>query len=290
MKNVLEKTKIVFEMVKIEHTVFALPFAFLGAFMAARGLPNASQTGWILLAMFGVRSAAMAFNRLVDLPFDRLNPRTESRALPLGLLSRPFVAVFVAACSGIFVLSAYMLTPLAFYLSPAALLIVFCYSYTKRFTPWSHVFLGLALACAPIGAWVAVRGELSVAALVLGLSVLLWVAGLDIIYACQDLEFDRKQPLYSVPKKFGLAAALRVSSGFHLAMVALLGWLFWNQGLGMLSFAGLVVVAGLLAYEHSLVKPTDLSRVNTAFFTLNGWISILLFLTTATDILLSRQR
>lgn len=272
------------EMIKIEHTMFALPFAFLGAFFAARGIPRVAQIGWILLAMTGARSAAMAFNRLVDLPFDALNPRTANRALPKKLLRRGSVVLFIVISAGIFVYAAAMLNPLAFKLSPVALGIVLSYSYTKRFTWWTHIFLGLALGCAPMGAWIAIRGNLSAAPLLLGSAVILWVAGFDIIYSCQDIEFDSRQPLYSIPKRFGIATALVISAGVHVVMVALLAYLFWRENLGVISFSGLGVVALLLAYEHSLVRPSDLSRVNAAFFTVNGWVSVLLFLTTGLDI------
>jgi 4-hydroxybenzoate polyprenyltransferase len=282
---VLNKLSILLEMIKIEHTIFALPFAFLGAVFAARGIPRIEQVGWILLAMVGARSAAMAFNRLVDFRYDALNPRTSTRALPNKLLSRGAVAVFVAASSGAFVFAAAMLNPLALRLSPVALGIILLYSYTKRFTWLTHIFLGLALGCAPIGAWIAIRGTLSPVPLLLGGAVLLWVAGFDIIYSCQDYDFDRNQPLYSIPKRFGIAGALGISSGLHLFMISILGYLFWRESLGLISFAGLCVVALLLAYEHSLVKPSDLSRANAAFFAINGWISVLLFLTTGIDIM-----
>ncbi len=281
----MRRLKILLEMIKFEHTLFALPFAFLGAFLAARGLPRVVSMVWILVAMIGARSAAMAFNRLVDLPFDTLNPRTAGRALPKRLLDKSSVIVFVLASSAIFVFAAAMLNALALKLSPVALAIVFFYSYTKRFTWLTHAFLGLSLACAPIGAWIAIRGNLSAAPLMLGGAVLLWVAGFDIIYACQDLDFDRAQPLHSIPKRFGLAFALWISAAVHLIMVALLAWLFWRESLGLLSFAGLGVVALLLIYEHCLVKPSDLSRANAAFFAINGWMSVLLFLTTSIDII-----
>ncbi len=275
-------------MVKIEHTLFALPFAFLGAFLGASGLPRADQCGWIMLAMVGARSAAMAFNRLIDLPFDARNPRTAARALPKGLVGRGYVVVFTALSAALLVFAAFRLNPLAFRLSPLALAIVFFYSYTKRFTWLSHVFLGIALSCAPIGAWIAVRGSLSATPLVLGLAVVLWVAAFDIIYGCQDLEFDRGEPLHSIPKRFGIKGALWISGLLHLVMVALLAFLFLSEGLGAISLAGLAVVAALLAWEHSLVRPSDLTRVNTAFFTINGWISVLLFVTTSIDILLRK--
>jgi 4-hydroxybenzoate polyprenyltransferase len=281
----LKKLRIVLEMVKIEHTIFALPFAFLGAFLAVRGMPRPAQIGWILLAMVGARSAAMAFNRLVDLPFDSRNPRTANRALPRKLLTRGFVAAFVLVSSAVLVFAASRLNRLSLELSPLALGIIFFYSYTKRFTWCTHFFLGLSLACAPIGAWIALRGDLTLSPLILGMAVLLWVSGFDVIYACQDVEFDRGESLYSIPRRFGIAAALWTSGALHLAMIGILAFLFWREGLGILSYLGLAVVGVLLAYEHSLVRPGDLSRANTAFFTINGWISVLLFATTMIDVL-----
>ena len=272
-------------MVKIEHTIFALPFALMGAFLAVRGIPRVAQIGWILVAMVGARSAAMAFNRLVDLPYDAKNPRTAGRALPQKQLTEAFVLGFVAASSAVFVFAASRLNRLSLELSPLALLIVFFYSYTKRFTWWTHVFLGLSLACAPIGAWIALVGRLSLTPLALGLAVVLWVAGFDLIYSCQDVESDRAQSLHSFPRRFGIAATLWASAGLHLAMIAILAFLFHREGLGMISYLGLGAVALLLGYEHSLVRPTDLSRANTAFFAVNGWISILLFAATIADLL-----
>lgn len=281
----LKKLKIVFEMVKIEHTLFALPFAFMGAFMAAQGLPGLAQIGWILLAMIGARSAAMAFNRLVDLPFDAKNPRTIKRALPQKLVSNGFVVVFIVVSSAALIFAASRLNRLSLLLSPVALGIIFLYSYTKRFTWLTHFFLGVSLACAPIGAWIAVRGSIEWTPLILGLAVALWVAGFDVIYSCQDVEFDKREPIYSIPKRYGVRAALWLSAALHLIMLIVLVFLFWKEGLGTISFLGLTVVGLLLAYEHSLVRPTDLSRANTAFFTINGWISILLFATTMIDLL-----
>lgn len=272
-------------MVKIEHTVFALPFAFLGAILAVRGVPGVAQIGWILLAMVGARSAAMAFNRLVDLPFDARNPRTVNRALPTRQLTRGFVVAFIIISSALLVFAASRLNRLSLELSPLALAIVFLYSYTKRFTWLTHLFLGISLACAPIGAWIALRGTINLSPLILGFAVALWVAGFDIIYSCQDIRFDQREPLYSIPKRFGVRFALWISALLHLAMLGVLGFLFWREGLGIVSFLGLTVVALLFAYEHSLVRPTDLSRVNTAFFTVNGWIGILLFATTMIDLL-----
>jgi 4-hydroxybenzoate polyprenyltransferase len=284
----LKRLLITLEMVKIEHTLFALPFAFLGAFLAARGFPSFAKIGYICLAMVGARSAAMAFNRLTDLPFDAENPRTSGRALPQKLVSKGYVTAFIVVSSALLVLAAARLNPLALKLSPVALAVIFLYSYTKRFTWWTHLFLGTSLACAPIGAWIAVRGTLAAAPLALGLAVALWTAGFDIIYACQDIEFDRRRPLYSIPKRFGIRRALDISAALHVAMIAVLAVLFRAEGLGVASLVGLGAVTGLLAYEHSLVKPSDLSRVNTAFFTINGWISMLLFLATSIDLVLHR--
>jgi 4-hydroxybenzoate polyprenyltransferase len=277
-------------MVKIEHTIFALPFALLGAVLAARAWPRPAQIrpvqiAWILLAMVGARSAAMAFNRLVDLPFDARNPRTANRALPKKQLTRGFVIAFIAVSAAVLVFAAFKLNRLALELSPLALGIIFLYSYTKRFTWLTHFFLGISLAGAPIGAWIALRGDIQLSPVILGLAVVLWVAGFDIIYACQDVEFDKGESLYSIPKRFGVGVALWLSAALHLVMLGIVGFLFWRERLGVISFAGLAVVGILLAYEHSLVRPTDMSRANTAFFTINGWISVLLFATTMIDLL-----
>lgn len=283
--KLLKRLRVVLEMVKIEHTIFALPFAFLGAFLAARGFPRLAQIGWILVAMIGARSAAMAFNRLVDLPFDARNPRTLNRALPQKLLTRGFVVAFIVASSAVLVFAASRLNRLSLELSPLALGVIFLYSYTKRFTWLTHIFLGVSLACAPIGAWIAIRGSISWSPVILGMAVALWVAGFDVIYSCQDVEFDKGESLYSIPKRFGVRAALWISAMLHLVMIGVLTFLFWREGLGTISLLGLAIVALLLAYEHSLVRPADLSRANTAFFTINGWISILLFVTTTIDLL-----
>ena len=272
-------------MVKIEHTIFALPFAFMSAFLALRGWPDIWQIAWILLAMVGARSAAMAFNRLVDLPFDSKNPRTVNRALPRRLVTKGFVIGFIIISSAALVFAASRLNKLALALSPLALAIVFFYSFTKRFTWLSHIFLGVALASAPIGAWIALRGTIGISPLILGLAVALWVSGFDIIYSCQDVDFDNKVSLYSIPKRFGTVAALRISAFFHLIMIGILAFLFWKESLGMISYLGLAIVGLLLAYEHNLVRPEDLNRANTAFFTVNGWISVLLFLSTMIDLL-----
>jgi len=273
-------------MVKIEHTIFALPFAFISVLLALRGWPDIGQVLWILLAMVGARSAAMAFNRLVDLPFDSRNPRTAGRALPQRLVTKGFVIGFIAVSSMVFVFAASRLNLLSLALSPLALAIVFFYSFTKRFTWLSHIVLGIALAGAPIGAWIAVRGTIEASPLILGLAVVLWVSGFDIIYSCQDVEFDRKESLYSIPKRFGTTVALGISIFFHLIMILFLAFLFWKENLGTISYLGLAVVVLLLAYEHSLVRPGNLNRANTAFFTVNGWISILIFISVMIDILL----
>jgi 4-hydroxybenzoate polyprenyltransferase len=227
----------------------------------------------------------MAFNRLVDLPFDSKNPRTRNRALPQKQLTRGFVIFFIVISSALLVFVASRLNRLSFELSPLALAIIFFYSYTKRFTWCTHLFLGASLACAPIGAWIAMRGDLTATPIILGLAVVLWVAGFDIIYSCQDVDFDSIEPIYSIPKRFGVAAALWISAGLHLIMVCILAFLFWREGLGGFSLAGLLIVGLLLAYEHNLVRPGNLSRANTAFFAINGWISVLLFVTTMIDLL-----
>ncbi len=280
------KLRIVLEMIKFEHTVFALPFAFLGAFLAARGLPGAWETSWILVAMVGARSAAMAFNRLADHRLDELNPRTRMRPLPAGLVDRPFVVLFILASSLLFLLSAWMLNPLALSLAPFALVLVLFYSYTKRFTPLSHLFLGLSLGIAPVGGWVAVRGTLEVEPFILAAAVLLWVAGFDIIYACQDIDFDRQTGLHSIPSRLGTKGALRVAAGLHLAMLLLLLIAVYLFQLSLLSWIGLFLVGVGLGYEHSLVRPDDLSRVNLAFFTVNGFISVTLLLFVGLDLCL----
>ncbi|MGH9340687.1 MAG: UbiA-like polyprenyltransferase [Acidobacteriota bacterium] len=273
-------------MIKFEHTVFALPFAYLGAFLAARGFPGWEASLWILLAMVGARSAAMAFNRLVDCGYDQLNPRTAARALPRGLVTRSFVVLFIATSAGLFFFSAWMLNWLAFYLSPLALTTVLAYSYTKRFTSLSHLFLGLSLAIAPVGGWVAVRGQLDGGPFVLSAAVLLWVSGFDILYACQDIDFDRRIGLHSLPARLGVRRALVLAAVFHGATIALLLYAFLLFDLSLISWAGLILISLGLIYEHSLVKPGDLSRLNAAFFTVNGLISIVLFLFVGFDLCL----
>jgi len=276
LEAVVSKLKIIFEDIKIQHTVFALPFALMSAFLAAEGLPEWETLGWILVAMLGARSSAMAFNRIVDATFDEKNPRTVHRALPAGKINRPQYMVFLIVSSAIFVGAAAMLNPLALMLSPLALAIVFFYSFTKRFTAYSHVFLGFALSVAPVGAWVAVREEISLTSLILGAAVVFWLAGFDILYSCLDVEADRKNRLHSIPQQFGVARALIIAWAAHALMVLFLLGLLIDPQLGITYIAGVVIVAGLLAYEHSLVKSDDMSKVNMAFFNVNGVISILL--------------
>ena len=270
----LAKLKIIFSDIKIQHTVFALPFAVMSAFLAAEGLPEWETLGWILVAMFGARNAAMAFNRMVDAKLDANNPRTSNRALPAGKLTLTQYAVFLVLSSALLIGASYMLNPLAFYLSPVALAIVFFYSITKRFTVWSHIYLGFALACAPVGAWVAVKEEISLVSLILGAAVVFWLTGFDIIYSCLDVEADHKSDLYSIPRRFGVDRALKIAYAAHGIMILLLFAMLWHPALGALYALGVIGVAGLLVYEHSLVKIDDLSKVNFAFFNVNGMIGI----------------
>jgi len=274
--SVLARVATYGRMIKFSHSVFALPFALSSAALAARGVGlRAGQLLWVLVAMLGARSAAMGFNRLADHALDARNPRTAGRELPRGALSRAEVWVFVAASAAALVVAAAMLNPLCLVLSPVALAIVFGYSYTKRFTALSHLFLGLALSVAPVGAWIAIRGGVEPTPLVLALAVLTWVAGFDIIYACQDAEFDRREGLRSIPARLGVRGALVVSRLLHVGTVALLASLYRLTPLHPVYLVGVGAVALLLAYEHSLVRDDDLSRVDAAFFTINGWISVL---------------
>jgi 4-hydroxybenzoate polyprenyltransferase len=283
--QVWQKLRIALEMIKVEHSVFALPFALTGAMLAAQGWPSWRQVFWIVVAMVGARSAAMTFNRIADREFDARNPRTEKRALPAGHLTLRFAAAFTVVSAALLVLAAWELNPLAFELSPVALALLLLYSYTKRFTLLSHAVLGMCLGLSPVAAWIALRGDVSWSIIILGVAVTLWVAGFDIIYACQDVAFDHAMDLHSIPKKFGIAAALYASAALHVLMLALLVAVARMSGLGWIALGGLVPVAALLAYEHLLVKPSDLSCVNAAFFTINGYISVLFFLTWAAAIL-----
>jgi len=276
-------------MIKIEHTLFALPFAFLGALLAANGLPAWRQVLWIIVAMVGARSAAMAFNRIADRNLDARNPRTANRALPAGLLSVGFVWVFTIVSAAVFLLAAAMLNRLTLILAPVALASVFVYSFTKRWTQFSHLVLGWCLAIAPTGAWIAVRGELASAVpLLLSLVVLLWTAGFDVLYACQDFDFDRREGLRSIPARVGIAPALWIARALHAgAFVALLA-LYLMTNLGPLAFAGVIVTGALLVYQHRLVRADDLGRLNAAFFTTNAFVSVILLVTFGSAVFLHR--
>jgi 4-hydroxybenzoate polyprenyltransferase len=272
-------------MIKWEHSIFALPFALCGAMLAAGGFPSPHQLLWIIVAMIAARSAAMAFNRWADAAIDAANPRTSSRALPAGNLSAAFVVTFVLVSSGIFILAASQLNRLTLLLSPVALGVLLLYSYTKRVTRWSHLVLGFALGIAPAAAWIAVRGALDPRILLLTAAVTFWVGGFDVLYACQDFDFDCQAGLHSVPRYFGIPAALWVARAFHLIMVLLLVALLISFGLGLWAGVGVLAVIVLLIYEHSLVRADDLSKLNAAFFTMNGVISVLFFVFVAADVL-----
>jgi 4-hydroxybenzoate polyprenyltransferase len=276
------RLRTVLEMIKFEHSVFALPFALTGALLAARatyhGWPSFRQLLWIIVAMVAARSAAMTVNRIVDVRYDRENPRTKMRALPAGTLSLSFAWIFTLLAVAVFFVAAWQLNSLALKLAPLALAILFFYSFTKRFTNWSHVFLGFALGISPAAAWIAVTGTLDWRMLILCAAVTLWVGGFDVLYACQDVDFDKRAGLYSIPKRFGIAAALLIARAMHVGVVALLSWLAYSFGLPWPAWTGIAVVAALLAYEHSLVKADDLSRLDAAFFTVNGYISMLFLL------------
>ncbi len=288
------KLRTTLEMIKFEHSVFALPFALTGALLAARyagpapAWPSWSQIGWIIVAMVGARSAAMTMNRIADLRYDAQNPRTQTRPLVTGALSLRFAWMFTILSAAVLVLGAWQLNPLALKLSPVALVFLFAYSYTKRFTSWSHVVLGFCLGISPAAAWIAIAASFDSRILILTAAVTLWVAGFDVLYSCQDVEFDRRAGLFSIPKTFGIPRSLLIARGMHLLMVALLSWLAWSFALLWPAWVGIAVVATLLAYEHSLVQPDDLSKINAAFFTVNGYVSILFLLSWGAAIYVSR--
>lgn len=285
----LRSIRTTLEMIKWEHSIFALPFALTGAMLAAHGFPAVATLGWIVLCMISARSAAMAFNRWADADLDAVNPRTKQRAIPAGALTRRFAAGFTISMAALFLVGAWRLNRLTLELAPAILVVLFLYSYTKRFTRWSHLFLGLALGLAPSGAWVAVRGSLDPRILVLTAAVLFWVAGFDVLYACQDEVHDRAVGLFSVPATFGTNAAFWIARLMHLAMLALLVWLVVLFHLGPIAGVGIAAVAALLLWEHLIVSPGDLSRLNAAFFTMNGVISLIFFAFVAADLLLRRR-
>ena len=279
-----KKIKIILEMIKFEHTIFALPFAFTGALLAARGIPSWRTILWITVAMVGARSAAMGFNRWADRGIDAENPRTKIRALPRGLVSPGQVIAFIGVSSAVLVLAAYKLNPLCFYLSPLALGIVFLYSYTKRFTFLAHAFLGLAISGSPLGAWIAVTGRFEAPAFVLGLAVLFWLLGFDVLYALQDIDFDQKAGLHSIPQRFGIRRSLWISRASHAVTMAALFSLAALCSLGWYYIAGVAIALCLIIYEHTLVREQDLSKLNFAFFNMNGYISVTIFLFTLIDV------
>lgn len=280
----LKNLRTTLEMIKWEHSIFALPFALCGAMLAANGVPTLRQLSWIVVAMVAARSAAMAFNRLADAAIDAANPRTGTRALPSGTLSGAFVRNFVIASSAVFVLAAWELNWLAFALSPVALAVLLLYSYTKRWTRWSHLVLGFALGIAPAGAWIAVRGDLDPRILLLTAAVTFWVGGFDVLYACQDRDFDERAGLHSIPRYCGIGNSLWIARIFHLIMLGLLVALVWSFGMGATAAVGVAAVFLLLAYEHILVSKDDLSKLNAAFFTMNGIIALVFFVFVAADL------
>ncbi|MEP6946954.1 MAG: UbiA-like polyprenyltransferase [Acidobacteriota bacterium] len=287
MAGIFQKLKTTLEMIKFEHTLFALPFAFLGAILAADGIPTWQQIVWITTAMVGARSAAMTFNRIVDRDIDAKNPRTANRELPAGKLSVGFAWLFLYVAIGIFLLASYSLNWLTFALSPVALICVLGYSYAKRFTAFSHLVLGLALAISPSAAWIAVRGSLEdEVPILLSVLVLMWTAGFDVMYACQDLEFDRKSGLHSIPARYGIKNSLWIARLFHFQAFVVLVILYLATGLGWPALAGVIAVGLLLLYQHTLVKASDLSRMNAAFFTTNAFISVILFVSFGAAVLM----
>ena len=285
---ILHSLRVTLEMIKWEHSIFVLPFALCGAMLAANGLPSGHALAWIVLAMVAARSAAMAFNRLADVSIDAANPRTRARALPAGTLTSGFVTIFVLVSCAVFVLAAAQLNRLSFVLSPLALAVVMLYSYTKRVTRWSHLILGFAMGIAPSAAWIAVRGSLDPRILLLTAAVTFWGGGFDVLYACQDFEFDRQTGLHSIPRHFGISKSLWIARSFHLSMLLFLVSVIVAFGLGKLAIVGVAAVALLLTYEHSLVSPRDLSKLNAAFFTMNGVISVIFCLFLAGDVLLRK--
>ena len=288
MENVLRSTRVTLEMIKWEHSIFALPFALTGAMLAANGWPTLRVLGLIILCMVSARSAAMAFNRLADAKLDAANPRTAMRALPAGQLSEGFVLAFTIVASCVFLMGAALLNRLTLECAPLALAVVLAYSYMKRVTRWSHLVLGLALGIAPAAAWIAVRGTFAPRAALLTAIVILWVGGFDVLYSCQDYEHDRKVGLFSVPATFGLEGAFWIARAMHVAMIALLFVMVHVFGLGLIALVGMCVVVVLLGYEHSIISPRNLTRMNAAFFTLNGIISVVFFVSVAVDVLRRR--
>ncbi len=282
---VINKTKIFLEMIKFEHTIFALPFAYVGALLVQKKIPSIHDLFWITLAMVGARTAAMCLNRLIDRQIDALNPRTANRALPRGLLNVKEVWLSVIFSFALLLLSAYQLSPLAFQLSPVAVVVLSFYSFTKRFSWTCHLFLGLALGLAPVGAWIAIANRFDLAPVLIGLGVLFWVGGFDIIYACDDYDFDRKYGLHSIPARFGLERALMISIFFHIVAALLFISVAFVLKLGIFYLVGVLIAAALLFKQHVMVSPRDLSRTGVAFFNLNGTLSVVMFVFTLLDVL-----
>ena len=289
MKTFFHKLGTTLSMIKFEHTLFALPFAFLGAILAAEGLPGVRQIVWITVAMVGARSAAMTFNRIIDRDFDAANPRTANRELPAGRLSVGFAWAFLYVSIGVFLLASYSLNWLTFALSPVALIFVLGYSYAKRFTAFAHFLLGAALAISPSAAWIAVRGDLfDEVPLLLSLFVMIWTAGFDVLYACQDFEYDRRHGLRSIPARFGVKNALWISRLFHFQAFIVLILLYFATGMKPLALVGVIAVGALFIYQHTLVKPNDLSKMNAAFFTTNAFVSVILLATFGTSVIIGK--
>jgi len=286
--GLIQKTRITLEMIKWEHSIFALPFALTATLLAARGVPGWHTLCWILVAMVTARSCAMAFNRWADAELDAANPRTSNRAIPAGQLSRRFVLGFTVCMALAFIAASAELNRLTLYLSPLVLIVLLGYSYMKRITRWSHLVLGLALGLAPAAAWIAVRGSLDPRILVLTAAVTLWVGGFDVLYACQDFEHDRSAGLHSLPQAIGVPAAFWAARVMHLAMLCLLVWFGQLFGFGIAGWLGITAAGLLLAYEHSIVSPRDLRRLNAAFFTMNGVIATIFLIFVATDVWLQR--
>ena len=284
MPGILTKTRITLEMIKWEHSIFALPFALTAVLLAAHGHPGWRTLAWIFVAMVAARTVAMAFNRWADADLDAANPRTTMRAIPAGLLTRQFVLAFTVAATVVFLIAAGQLNQLTLILSPIVLLVLFGYSYMKRITRWSHLVLGLSLGLAPSAAWIAVRGSLDPRIIVLTGAVTLWAGGFDVLYACQDFEHDRSVGLHSLPQASGIAVAFWAARIMHLAMLALLVWFALLFNFGVAGWLGVAAVALLLGYEHSLVSPRDLSRLNAAFFTMNGVIAMVFLVFVAADL------
>lgn len=286
--DMMAKIRIFLEMIKFSHTIFALPFALTAALLAAGGMPSFSRIFWIVLAMVGARTAAMGMNRLIDAEIDAANPRTRGRAIPAGLIGKGTVAVFIVLAVLLMLYAAARLNPLCLKLAPVALFCLVLYSYCKRFTALAHVVLGLCLGAAPVGAWIAIRGTVALPAVLLGLAVLFWVAGFDILYALQDLEFDRQRGLHSIPVLLGVAGSLWTARLFSLVMVVLLAFVYALLPVGGFFLAGLLAASLLLCYEHWLLRGGDLSKLDMAFFTTNGYISVIVFLATLADVLIGR--